>query len=479
MSEDIHKLLEEVKEKLRPTEEEVRKGLELFDEIKTLIESSLNISYDFMVSLEGSFAKGTSIKDDIDLDIFILVRKEDLSNEWIEEHIIKQLLKSELSRYPHQLKYASHPYITLRVENFEIDVVPAYWAKDPREIMTAVDRTPFHTKYVSSRLSDYMKDEVRLLKKFLKNLGIYGAEVRVEGFSGYLTELIIIKYGSFIDALKAMSTWREGEVVIVDEKISREYLTPRELRKVFKDDVLIVPDPVDPRRNAASAVSDRALKIAVVASDTFIKKPLMKFFFYKPRIKPLNELIEFLEETERKILLLSYSVPKNLPPDILWGELKRISRRVVSFLRNYGFYVIDYDFWSNELDQAFIALDLPSRGSLPSYDVREGPPRISKGLLNFVMKHSSSGRALAVWVARDGSPKAIIKRKYKHAQELLNSLSSEELSSKDLVFLNIVSDLTEIPEDLKRNKDFMIWLTSFVMKEYPYVTFKNFAENKC
>jgi len=469
LSEDLSNLLEEVRRELRPTEEEIKKGFDLFEEIKTLIESSLSIGYDYTISLEGSFAKGTSIRGDIDLDVFILIRKEDLSNEWVEEHVIKHLLMSRLSKYPLQLKYASHPYITLRAEGFEIDIVPAYWARDPKEITTAVDRTPFHTRYVNSRLNDYMRDEVRLLKKFLKSLGIYGAEVKVEGFSGYLTELIILKYGSFIDALKAMSGWREGEVVIVDERLWSEYLSLRELRKIFRDDVLIVPDPVDPRRNVASAVSDRALKIAVVASNTFIKKPSRTLFFYKPLMKPLSELIKFLEETERRILLLRYLIPKTLPPDVLWGELKRVGRRVVSLLENYGFNVIDYDFWSNELNQAIIALDLTSGGRLSRYDVRPGPSKISRGLLNFIGKHGSSDRTLTVWIARDGIPKAIIKRKYENAQELLSSLNTRELSAKDIVFSNIINELTEIPEDLVKDEDFMTWLTSFITKKYPYI----------
>ncbi|MGC8975769.1 MAG: hypothetical protein ACP5KB_06215, partial [Thermoprotei archaeon] len=248
-----------------------------------------------------------------------------------------------------------------------------------------------------------------------------------------------------------------------------EHLTPRELRKIFKDDVLIVPDPVDPRRNAASAVSERALKIAVIASNTFIKKPSRKSFFYEPQVKSLNELVKFLEETERRVLLLRYSVPEGLPPDVLWGELKRIGKRVVSLLANYGFHVIDYDFWSNELNQAFIALDLAHEGSLPPYEVRAGPPKVSKGLLNFVMKHSSSDRALSVWVARDGLPKAIIRRKYKRAQELLESLGSKELSAKDLIFLNIISEFSEIPKDLKEDRNFVTWLTNLVLKKYPYV----------
>jgi len=98
LSEDLSRLLEEVRRELRPTEEEVKKGFDLFKEIKTLIESSLSIGYDYTISLEGSFAKGTSIRGDIDLDVFILIRKEDLSNEWVEEHVIKQLLASQLSK---------------------------------------------------------------------------------------------------------------------------------------------------------------------------------------------------------------------------------------------------------------------------------------------------------------------------------------------------------------------------------------------
>lgn len=57
MSEDLSRLLEEVKRELRPTEEEVKKGFDLFNEIKTLIESSLSISYDYTISLEGRSLK--------------------------------------------------------------------------------------------------------------------------------------------------------------------------------------------------------------------------------------------------------------------------------------------------------------------------------------------------------------------------------------------------------------------------------------
>jgi tRNA nucleotidyltransferase (CCA-adding enzyme) len=38
----------------------------------------------------------------------------------------------------------------------------------------------------------------------MKGTGVYGAEAKVEGFSGYLTELLVINYGSFPKALEAV-----------------------------------------------------------------------------------------------------------------------------------------------------------------------------------------------------------------------------------------------------------------------------------
>lgn len=470
MSEGLLELIEGLKEELRPTDEELSKGLELFEEVKEVIESLPHIDCDFKVSLEGSFAKGTSLRGDIDLDVFILLKKEDLSSEWIKENIIEQILSSGLKKYQILMKYASHPYVTLRTQGFEVDVVPAYWAGDVREIMTPVDRTPFHTRYVNSKLDSGLRDEVRLLKRFMKNMNIYGAEVRFEGFSGYLTELLVIKYRSFIGVLEAMSKWREGEVVVVDVDALRNHLTLDDVKRVFRDDVLIVPDPVDPRRNAASAVSERTLKIAVVSACSFLQKPSKSFFYRELKPAEPAELARFIEETGRKIILLRYAIPHEIPPDVLWGELKRLSKRVVNLLKTYKLEVIDFDYWSDESTQALIAIDLERGGELPAYEIRLGPPGIGDELHSFIKKHRTSGRATAVWIARDGLPKAMIRRKYRGSEELLQATEVRQLSSKDLTLANVIKNCIDIPDDLKTNTEFMQWLTAFTFKTQPYVT---------
>jgi tRNA adenylyltransferase (EC 2.7.7.25) len=54
---------------------------------------------------------------------------------------------------------------------------------------------------VISNLHREQKDEVRLLKKFMKGIGVYGAEIKVKGFSGYVAELLVYFYDSFRNVL--------------------------------------------------------------------------------------------------------------------------------------------------------------------------------------------------------------------------------------------------------------------------------------
>ena len=114
----------------------------------------------------------------------------------------------------------------LKIGGFEVDLVPCYALPDASRIRSAVDRTPFHTRFVLSSLDDVKRGQVLLLKQFMKGIGVYGAEAKVQGFSGYLTELLIIKYGDLLNVLRAASGWRPGTVMDMDaEKRSR--WTPR------------------------------------------------------------------------------------------------------------------------------------------------------------------------------------------------------------------------------------------------------------
>ncbi|WP_054857568.1 hypothetical protein [Vulcanisaeta sp. JCM 16159] len=138
--------------------------------------------------------------------------------------------------------------------------------------LTAADRTPLHTEFIKSKLGQRNTD-VRLLKAFFKSVGIYGAEIKVQGFSGYVSELLVIHYGSFINVIKAISNWPIKHVFI---DMTGTYNERDAVRK-FKSPVIII-DPVDPNRNAAASISRDVLSMAIAASREFLRNPRKEFF---------------------------------------------------------------------------------------------------------------------------------------------------------------------------------------------------------
>ncbi len=58
-----------------------------------------------------------------------------------------------------------------------------------------------------------------MLKKFLRSLHIYGAEISTKGFSGYVSEVLIIKFGSFLSTLEYFSNFTGDKKIITIENV--------------------------------------------------------------------------------------------------------------------------------------------------------------------------------------------------------------------------------------------------------------------
>ncbi len=468
MRHDIRAVVKEVKEVLRPTPSELKEALRLYKELKEILENVLSksIPYDFKVELEGSVAKGTSLRGEMDLDIFVLIRYEDLSKEWIIEKFVKPVSKelSHLGRgYQVELRYASHPYVKIYAGGIEADIVPAYWAESLDDIKTPVDRTPFHTEFVKRNLTDEQRDEVRLLKKFFKGIGVYGAEIKVEGFSGYLTELLIIRYGSFEGFLKSAVTWREPQIISLNRLNSYEVSV---LRRTFRGAPLIFPDPVDNRRNAAAAVSRRSMALAILAAHEFLRNPSPKFFFPTRRTLSVEELQSRLESTERRAILILYDVTEGTSPDIIWGELKSVGRRIANILKVNDFNVLDLRFWSDERNHAAIYVELHG-GNLSKLKPVRGPAKIGAGLLNFFGKHTVRD-PVPPWIDWEGIPRALSLRKIRNPEDLLRK-NKGLLSASHLKLTGITVNLVE--KDVRalcRDSSFLAWLSEAIVKSLPW-----------
>ena len=143
----------------------------------------------------GSAARGTWLSGTHDIDVFISFPEEtprkDL--ETLGMAIAREVAK--LAEHAED-RHAEHPYLNIIYKGFDVDLVPCFRVASASRIKSAVDRTPFHNDFIKPRIKG-CEDEVLLLKQFMRGGGVYGSELRTQGFSGYLTELLVIHYGSF------------------------------------------------------------------------------------------------------------------------------------------------------------------------------------------------------------------------------------------------------------------------------------------
>ena len=448
-SDDIYRsILEEVLNEIKPREEDYAKLREAFEIARSIVDDCLrDLGKRFEITLQGSFAKDTFLRSDADIDIFLLFDPSQADASWFENVLVPRLDKCFRSRgFETILEYATHPYLTVLVNGIEVNIVPAFRVDDPRNLVSAVDRTPFHTEYVVKKLSHEQRDEVRLLKKFLKANGIYGAEVGVQGFSGYLVELLIAAYGSFLNVLRASLRWRAYETCI---DIEGYYRGEEECLKSFPKSVLVVVDPVDPKRNAAAAVSLKSFATFKTLSALFLRCPSRKFFEVNSYVPSFEELerIENLrrEELDVATLFIVFEIAKKVP-DVVWGQLRKLERIVVKKLPEFGYHATYVDSWvSKNLDLAVMIVEIA--GYRAKHYLHQGPPAYDpQNAVRFVEKNL--GSVVGPWIWIDG--KLYTYRAKKPVEEAMEKIvKSLNLSSLNLRRVSMSIERIEY-EDYRR-----------------------------
>jgi tRNA nucleotidyltransferase (CCA-adding enzyme) len=396
-------LINKVLERIKPSEEEHKRTIQLaknvIDELKSLLDD-----IDAEPMLVGSVAKGTNLKN-ADVDIFIRYSpKYDRST--IEKKTIelgKKILKNPL------VNYAEHPYVRGKFEDVDFEIVPCYRVEESNRKITSVDRTPFHTEFILKNLREWQRDEVRLLKQFLKGIGIYGAEARVEGFSGYLTELLVIKFGTFMDVLKNAQRWKRKTHISLDNT-----------KKDFESPLIFI-DPVDPNRNVASAVSIDNYSLLIFSSMEFLKNPNEKFFF-PGQYKEFD--LRKIDERGTKILHIWMKRPQ-VVDDILFPQIRKFARYLSENLMEFSITKIGYYVDNN------VHLIIESYyHDLPPLMVHEGPPVWSKNSEDFIKKWK--GRAFNGPYIMNGKFFADIERRNRKIEDAIMKLISSGSIGKDL-----------------------------------------------
>ena len=384
----MRQICEEALRRATPSDKERRETLQFSKKLAESLEEELErAGFDTEVQIEGSIAKDTWLAGEKDIDLFILVTKTRGREGF------KQVLEvaKRVAGENYLEAYAEHPYVQAEIDGFTVDFVPCFKLERAEEALSSVDRTPFHTVYVKERLTPEAKNEVRLLKRFMRGIGAYGAEIKVGGFSGYLCEVLTLYYGAFLKLLRAASDWDETEIADLKGSYKGK---EKKAREIFQEPLIVI-DPVDKGRNVASAVRVGKLHEFIAAAREFLKNPRLSYF-YPEEIEALSpeELSETLKSRGSALVFLKTGVIRAVP-DVLWGQLYKSQRALRNLIRRHKFTVIRDDVWSDEKTATVFLFELHSR-SLPAVEKHQGPPvRNKKDCEKFLEKHLDSNQVIS------------------------------------------------------------------------------------
>jgi len=313
--------LEDIYEKIKPTKEELKAVEKTAKEIIEKLNNSakkLRIKVS-KILLAGSAARGTFLHNKKDLDIFLLFDKK-LRLEEIKQNN-ELILKDAFPKTIFREEYGEHPYLKASLYNQNIDFVPGFFIKNIKEKKSSVDRTPLHLEFLNKNQNKETKKQVILLKQFLKNNLLYGADQKNNGFSGYLTELFILKYKTFESTIKKFSEIENNKYLFINEP---------KIKKKFED-YFVFLDPTDENRNVASSISRKNWKILSEISKQYSKNKNNDFFFGNIYNKELpKNMICFKIEAKGKT------------EDSNWGIIKRIAKILANELNSKNYAIKKY-----------------------------------------------------------------------------------------------------------------------------------------
>jgi len=354
---EFERVVADVRTAVTPDEDERTRLREVADRLLDRAErAATDRCADADVLQVGSTARDTWISGDRDIDIFVRF-PPDLDRETLETYGLE--VGHATLPEGHE-EYAEHPYVKGTVEGFDVDVVPCFRLESATEIRSAVDRTPFHTRYLQERLDDGLAADVRVTKQFLTGIGVYGSDLRTRGFSGYLTELLVCEYGGFRPLLEAAADWQPPVE-----------LDPEDHGRASFADPLVVIDPTDPERNVAAVCSPANVARFQHYARAFLDAPSTDVFEPDdPDPLSESELHAHLERRGTTPVAVRFDAPE-LVEDQLYPQLRKSLAGITQGLDDRGFDVFRATAIADGTAVVLAELAVSER---PTVERHEGPP---------------------------------------------------------------------------------------------------------
>ncbi len=264
----------------------------------------------------GSYAKGTWIKNESDIDILAVFESE---------NDIKTL--SYLVPKNFTAVFGTRKYFRGRVSGITVEVVPVLRFSDIKKVNNSVDLSVLHANYINSVLSDPQKNDVILLKALCKANNCYGSETYMHGFSGYSLEVLISEFRDLLSLIEAVKSWKEP-VNLGKSKDTKNY-------------PIFLPDPTNYSRNICASVGGENLSRFIFALKSFLIFPSINSFIKKS----IKDRIS-AEVKARGTKLFSFTTKIIEPKDIFLSKYVKNAGKLIDELgrNDVEIYSVDFDY---------------------------------------------------------------------------------------------------------------------------------------
>ncbi|MGH9923426.1 MAG: hypothetical protein ACRD38_11810, partial [Nitrososphaerales archaeon] len=228
----------------------------------------------------------------------------------------------------------------------------------------------------------------------------------------YVCEVLILKYGTFMNVLNAAADFKENQVISIEKE-------NKDIVSTFNS-ALIILDPIDQKRNLGTAISHESVGRFILVARRFIKKPELRYFASNAMARKTRQ--RFDDNT----IVIKFTHKKR-SQDIIWGQLKSSMNAIAKQLDINGFTVIRSTCSTDEEGKSVFAFMLESV-LLPKLIVKEGPKVFSHSdSVKFLEKNLDRGNLL--WVGNDARILALANNKFTDATVFLKSLLTKNIST--------------------------------------------------
>jgi tRNA nucleotidyltransferase (CCA-adding enzyme) len=361
------------------------------------------------VILGGSAAKGTFIGNDFDIDVFIAFNY----NEFKEKDISKILIETLKTLKPNVV-HGSRDYLQI---NKRFEIIPVLEVKDPKNAINITDASPLHVKWVEkiikSSKNKNIKEDIKLTKLFFKSAGVYGAESYIKGFSGHVTDILTIYYGSFIKTIESISKWKNKTEIDLEK------------HKTFLDisktqGPLTLVDPIQKDRNAAAALGEECYNKIIIISKKFLKNPSIDFF----KIKNFD-----LNKTKKEYNIVIKIIPNDGKTDIIGAKIIKVLEYIKKKLKL--FEITKYGWFWDKNNECYIYFKTNKKTIEPEF-IQEGPSKeMKEHVIKFKQKYKKAHLKDNKWLAK-------VKRKITQINKVIDSTKDDEYITTKIKGFKIV-----------------------------------------